>query len=213
MFNNNIINEIKNINNKIGTKNIIKNKKDINENINKENIKINLNNIKKITALDLSFSKTGIAKIDTEKKEIELNCLVGDGKKHQKFIEIQQSLKEYTLPELDKHIKGSNILIIEEPFPFGMFSSGLYALDTAVIQRYYEIEHYSFSPRTLEYIHNCRSHKKKQSVELVKSIIEILERNGYKIIKKSKGHDACEAFIYLIHFILLNLNIENNNMK
>lgn len=166
----------------------------------------------KIIALDLSFSKTGIARIDSKAKEIVLDALNGDGKKHQKFIDIQESLKEYTLPELDKVVKGNELLIMEEPFPFGMFSSGLYALDTSVYQRYGDIEKKTYNPRTLEYLHNCKSHKKNQSVELAKQIVETLRESGYSVTYKSKGNDACEAFIYLIHYIVSEYNREKKEI-
>lgn len=157
----------------------------------------------RICALDISFSCTGIAIFDSEKNTFLLDKLKGDGEKHQKFIDIQKTINTYTIPKLKEKLNDIDVLVIEEPFPFGCFSSGLYALDTSVCQAFYDKLDKTFTPRTLEYIHGCKSHKKSQSVSLAKDICLLLENNGYEILFKSKGNDACEAFLYLIHFMIL----------
>ena len=167
----------------------------------------------KIAALDISFSCTGIALYDSEYNLFILDKLKGDGEKHQKFMDIQKTINTYTIPNLKEKLKDIDILIIEEPFPFGCFSSGLYALDTAICQAFYEKLNNSFHPRTLEYIHGCKAHKKTQSVDLAKNICSLLENNGYEILFKSKGNDACEAFLYLIHFMMLENKLKPKDIE
>lgn len=158
----------------------------------------------KIASLDPSFSCTGIALFDSGKKEFTLTCLKGDGQKHKKFIDIQQSIHSYTIHNLENILEGIDSLITEEPFPFGMFSSGLFALDTAICQHFFTVLKQTYNPRTLEFIHSCKAHKKSQSVSLCNNLISILSDSGYSFIRKSKGNDAAEAFIYLIHYMLEN---------
>ena len=167
----------------------------------------------KICALDISFSSTGIAIYDSEYNCFILDKLKGDGTKHQKFIDIQKTINNYTLPNLKEKLKGIDVLVIEEPFPFGCFSSGLYALDTAICQVFFDKLDKTFTPRTLEYIHGCKSHKKSQSVILAKDICSILQKNNYEIIFNSKNNDACEAFLYLIHYMLLENKLTTEDIK
>ena len=160
-----------------------------------------------LSALDISFSNTGIAHIDIENKTITLSSLPGDKAPHKKFNEIQKSIHEYTLPQLCVHLAKTTFLVYEEPFPFGSFSSGLYALDTAIIQKFYHIPHFSYHPRTLEQIHKTNSHTKNQSKNLAFLLIQLFIWEGYEIIypdKKKIPHDTCEALIYACLYLSQN---------
>jgi hypothetical protein len=167
----------------------------------------------KICALDISFSCTGIAIFDSEKNTFTLDKLKGDGEKHQKFIDIQKTINTYTIPKLKEKLNDIDILVIEEPFPFGCFSSGLYALDTSICQAFYDKLDKTFTPRTLEYIHGCKSHKKSQSVSLAKDICSSLQKNNHEVIFNYKNNDACEAFLYLIHYMILENKLDSKDVS
>lgn len=155
-----------------------------------------------VCALDPSFSNTGIAKCDTERKTLVVDSVKGDGRKHSAFQDIQNSIHMHYMPMLSEKVAGTDALVTEEPFPFGSFSSGLYALDTAICQTFFGILKKTYNPRTLEFIHDCRKHGKSQSKELASGIIDVFRNSGYEVQTKTKGHDGAEALIYLVHYCL-----------
>lgn len=167
-----------------------------------------------ICALDPSFSNTGMAFLHPMRRLVLLDALKGDGRPHKRFTDIQESIASYTLPMLEERFlkEGVRHLYMEEPFPHGTFSAGLYALDTAIAQRFHPILRRSYNPRTLEHVIGVGRHTKEQSVSMALRLIDILRAHGYAVQwPKGKGrkgdipcHDACEAFIYLMHSVLLD---------
>lgn len=192
------------------------------------------NSIDKILALDLSFTSTGVSVVDFFQKSIFTRS-IKIGCKVKSFTGIQCSISQI-IDEIESEVIKNNIttIVMEEPFPCSIFSSGLYGLDSAVYQHFKKSIIMTYHPNTLKKLHGGK-YSKKDSITLATSIISKLCNNGFDFINESTinknehkdlfgnkttkdfhykiTHDECEAFLYAIYTAVLNNNVVLKNIE
>ena len=159
--------------------------------------------------LDPSYTRAGIAILDTETKEVTLTKL--EGKMNKNY---ENNWKE----ALDRCKSLSNLVstysveyaISEMPFPGAESSCGLYLLDgmlhyTLFLSKISKV--YVVHPSYLKHIHQGKYYK-SDSVNLFKELKVIFMKHGYSFNKNRIVNDEAEAFIFLVRLFVL-LNIDN----
>lgn len=154
----------------------------------------------KVIGLDVSFRRTGIALLDfSQKKWGTIN--VGVQSPGKSFTSNARSVREVSSLIL-RYASHADQVFMEEPFPGGEYSSGLYSLDTYLYLALQDLDVkiITYNPTTLKHIMGHRNPKKSESVALAKSIQSVLKNNDWST-KDTKRfpHDEAEAFIYAIY--------------
>lgn len=151
-----------------------------------------------IVGLDLSFTRTGVTVLDTEKSSF--GC-------YRESVEIKDKSFLGTLNAVEDLIGRVLVLpemfqaehfAVEEPFPGGEYSSGLFALDSLMIHELRERGKSvsTYNPTTLKHLIGHRSPKKSESVELMQNVaiaLELYDFTGHRIC-----HDEAESFLYAV---------------
>ena len=135
-------------------------------------------NIKVIASIDPSFTSTGFAAIDLDKKTIYTHA-IKIGCPDKGFDGMQASITQI-IDELKKDIESNNVdsLVHEQPFPGEMFSPALYGLDSVIFQTFKSIILHTYHPTVLRRIHGFK-YKKKDSKELALKCIDLLSNYKY----------------------------------
>lgn len=136
-----------------------------------------------IAGLDPSFTSTGVAVIDTEKKTIKTKAICF-GCPDKSFEGMQKSITAI-LWKLEQLLDSVDKIVMEQPFAGQIFSAGLYGLDSAIYQHFRKKIIHTFHPTSLRKIHG-KKYTKTDSKVLAKSIIKELEKNNYNYINELK---------------------------
>lgn len=147
--------------------------------------------------IDASFTRTGIAEISNGIVKTH-SCSNPIGEKTFKNVFLAaNSLAEEILKSLGD-LSGA-FIVLEEPFPGGTFSSGLYCLDSLILEKVLgRAEVALVHPTWLGYIHEKRKHSGTDSVNLTKELMVMLKTIGYKVPEKRISHDEAEAFLFSV---------------
>lgn len=151
-----------------------------------------------VLSADLSYTRTGLCLLNTEEHTLT-NLTIKTEPKDKSFRGTQSSIREI-LTQLRPLMERADHMVMEEPFPKSEYSSGLWALDTAVFQLASELPNIktlvTYNPSTLGHIHGTRKYNKSDSTNLANRLREELLTNHTKN-KKRITHDEAEATIYL----------------
>lgn len=154
-------------------------------------------------ATDISFTRMGITILDVESKNITLTCIKGNMGRDFPIVfrecfkrckSLSNILKDI---HIDKHIS-------EEPFPGGISSPGLYALDSMI---FYTVmmrgtkNIYTCHPSYLKHIHKG-DYSKSDSIKVAKDLIVIYNDCGYNVDKISFNNDIAESLIYMTRLMI-----------
>lgn len=162
-----------------------------------------------IISLDCSFTRTGIAILDTVEKKFYFETAsekIGE-RQFENVVHAAQSivsqLKTIFAPYGDDYD-----LIMEAPLPMSSMSAALYSLDTLIYNTFESHIKMTYNPATLRSKIHGRKYTKTDSQDLAYKYLKILEKSGYTIksdigTKKKITHDNAEAFLY-IHLYLHN---------
>lgn len=146
-----------------------------------------------IAGLDPSFTSTGVAILDTEKKTIKTKAICF-GCPDKSFIGMQNSITAI-LWELDTLLDEIDFLVMEQPFAGQIFSAGLYGLDSVIYQHFRDVIINTYHPTTLRKIHG-KKYTKKDSKHLATNIIDILEKEGYSYINNKQENKNGKVDMY-----------------
>lgn len=163
-----------------------------------------------LCGIDPSFRRTGLAIYSNGKIYIR-NCRTEPNKDksfqqvwydaRQQVVRIKKALKEYS----DRY----ECILSECPPPQGMFSPGLYALDTLLISILVNMtdEVRVVYPNYIGHVHGKRNYQKSESVSLAK---EMLDRLPLDVDSNSRiSHDESEAVIFLMRlFVFKGMYLE-----
>lgn len=156
-----------------------------------------------IIALDCSFTRTGIAILDTTEKKLYFETAsekIGE-KQFENVFHAAKSIVNQ-LKTIFEHYGDDYDLIMEAPLPISSMSAALYSLDTLIYNEFESHVKATFNPATLRSKIHGHKYEKKDSQNLANKYINILSNSMYKILsvmgtKRKICHDCCEAFLYL----------------
>lgn len=157
-----------------------------------------------LVGIDPSFKRTGISILVD--KDIYIDRY-GDSFDDKSVVSIfnESVLRVCNIIDIIKgHVKGDVKVISECPPPRGSYSPGLYGLDFLLYDSLIPIskEVNVLYPNYLSHVHGTRRYKKSDSLNLSKSIIDVLKNNGYSLhINHRLSHDESEAFIFLFRLM------------
>jgi hypothetical protein len=173
-----------------------------------------------ILAQDPSFAKLAFSLYDgkgtvyIDNCEFKLGECIGFEKVFNANIDIMKQYKD----KLTQNYNVNKTLFIDKIFseippPTGMFSAGLYSLDTYILDKLFEMnlqcsEIWTLPPSFLMTIHNMRKYKKSESTTLAKYLMnEVLkDRFEYKF-KGALNADRAESFLFLLRaFVKYDIN-------
>lgn len=132
-----------------------------------------------IAGLDPSFTSTGVAILDTEKKTIKTKAICF-GCPDKSFDGMQKSIIAI-IWELEGLLDDANKIVMEQPFAGQIFSAGLYGLDSAIYQHFRDRIVHTYHPTSLRKIHG-KKYTKTDSKHLAANVIEMLEKDGHSYI-------------------------------
>ena len=132
-----------------------------------------------IAGLDPSFTSTGVAILDTEKKTIKTKA-VCFGCPDKSFDGMQKSITAI-LWTLDELLENVDVLVMEQPFAGQIFSAGLYGLDSAIYQHFRKLIVHTYHPTSLRKIHG-KKYTKTDSKHLALDVISMLKDFEYAYI-------------------------------
>lgn len=156
-----------------------------------------------IIALDCSFTRTGIAILDTIEKKLYFETAsekIGE-KQFENVFHAAKSIVNQ-LKKIFESYGDDYDLIMEAPLPMSSMSAALYSLDTLIYNEFESHVKATFNPATLRSKIHGHKYEKKDSQNLANKYINILSNSMYKILsvmgtKRKICHDCCEAFLYL----------------
>lgn len=158
---------------------------------------------------DPSFTCYGVSVIDTENKKVYLNSFkLSPGSKKLKLItwaalNLIESIARYLG---DKNFLNRYTFISQEsPAPRAPGSSltMLWVLGTNVYREFGSLSKYEaidlYNVMAMRTLHNGKKHEKKDTMDLVVKILDIIKENGYSIIYDKKYDDGmADSFIYAL---------------
>lgn len=130
-----------------------------------------------IAGLDPSFTSTGVAILDTEKKTIKTKAICF-GCPDKSFDGMQKSITAI-IWELEQLLEGASVIVMEQPFAGQIFSAGLYGLDSAIYQHFRDRVVHTYHPTSLRKIHG-KKYTKTDSKHLTLNVLSLL--TDYKYI-------------------------------
>lgn len=173
-----------------------------------------------ILAQDPSFAKLAFSLYDGEGVVYLDNCdfSLGECIGFEKVFQANREILRQYLDKLSMSYGVNKNLFIDKIFseippPNGMFSAGLYSLDTFILDKLFDYnekctEIWTLPPSFLMTIHNTRKYKKSESVALAKYLMnDVLKgRFEYKF-KGALNADRAESFIFLLRaFVKYDIN-------
>lgn len=178
----------------------------------------------KYIAVDPSFTKTGIAALDTETKEILLKPITPEGKNATYKDTIERSALVTTGILEEIRVWDKVLILFEEPMVSSLKASSLGALSgvlaTTLLLLPNIIEVYTVNPVTITRLNSAlpykkQLNKKQLSQKVAEGLIELFKELNYNIILKTlkynkdglprvrkMSHDEAEALILLTVFLL-----------
>ena len=161
-----------------------------------------------LVGVDGSYTRTGLTVLDDVARTINMYALesvIGE----KTFPNHYRAARVISDGVLKKVPEGELIkVIIEEPFPGGEYSPGLYCLDTliisALISERMVVEVYSMHTSWLGHIFMTRNHTKTDSVKLAKEIIAVFVASGYSVPRTRITHDEAESLLFTSRLFVLN---------
>lgn len=162
-----------------------------------------------IISLDCSFTRTGIAILDTVEKKFYFETAsekIGE-RQFENVVHAAQSIVSQ-LKTIFESYGDDYDLIMEAPLPMSSMSAALYSLDTLIYNTFESHIKMTYNPATLRSKIHGRKYTKTDSQDLAYKYLKILDKSGYIIksdigTKKKITHDNAEAFLYL-HLYLHN---------
>lgn len=164
-----------------------------------------------ILAQDPSFAKLAFSLYDGEGTVYIDNCSfeLGDCIGFEKIFNANRDILQQYLTKLTRDYGVNSRIYIDKIFseippPNGMFSAGLFSLDTYILDKLYGFnkkcsEIYTLPPSFLMTIHNTRKYKKADSTTLARYMIEDILKDKFEFKYKGKlNADRAESFIFLL---------------
>jgi hypothetical protein len=164
-----------------------------------------------ILAQDPSFAKLAFSLYDgngniyLDNCEFKLGECIGFEKVFQANREIlKQYLEKLTLNYGVNSYLYINKIFSEIPPPNGMFSAGLYSLDTFILDKLFAFnkrcdEIWTLPPSFLMTVHNTRSYKKSDSTVLAKYFMNDILKDRFSFkFKGALNADRAESFLFLL---------------
>lgn len=173
-----------------------------------------------LIGLDPSFTRTGIAVLNTDSKKIFLRtcgcAITSNGeKKDFKHVlnaslgvihQIDEELKEIARDDNYSWSYKDAFMVCEEPLPLSLMSAALYCLDSLLINYFSTfVQIHTFNVSFLKHLKKQMGYDdkngngKKNSVELARKYIDLLIKKGWAIdCDNNLCHDCAEAFLYFI---------------
>jgi hypothetical protein len=164
-----------------------------------------------ILAQDPSFSKLAFSLYDGKDTIYLDNCnfKLGECVGFEKVFQANMSIWELYKDKLVKDYKVNKTLFIDKIFseippPVGMYSAGLFSLDTFILDRLFNFnpkctEIFTLPPSFLMTIHNVRKYKKGESTVLAKYLInDVLKDNFTFKFNGALNADRAESLFFLL---------------
>ena len=163
-----------------------------------------------IISLDCSFTRTGIAILDTVEKKFYFETAsekIGE-KQFENVVHAAQSIVSQ-LKTIFEPYGDDYDLIMEAPLPMSSMSAALYSLDTLIYNEFGKHIKKTYNPSTLRSKIHGRKYTKTDSQDLAYKYLNNLSKSMYTILsimgtKKKICHDCCEALLYM-HLYLKEL--------
>lgn len=175
--------------------------------------------------IDPSYSRTGVAYLDSETKEITFTVVSPEGTNKDYAMAVTRSAEIVYNTLLNLDYTQDTKIIFEEPLVSSLMASRLGILSgvvaTSLLLIPSIIEIYTIGPSVVasmnrrldNYKELKKLHKKRLSLEVVLSLLDILEADGYtihitqkrnkkgKLINRKLTHDEAEAFLILLQLL------------
>lgn len=150
-----------------------------------------------VLGLDISYKRTGFCEI--RDKKVTIGRVEGQAGKSFRDILGRTLAQTKEIIEAIPLTK-EHIVAVEEPFSGGMFSSGLFALDTLVCSELLKCVDtiWFYHPSALGFYVDKKDRTKTDSVNLSKVLLDFLIEEGFEINKTKLCHDEADATIYAI---------------
>lgn len=172
-----------------------------------------------IYGLDPSYKRTGIALYDSKCDQIQFSHCGLEANADKSFEQIYQDAVKQTTQIIEEmksmagdrwNAKQDIIVYSECPPPQGMFSPGLYALDSVLCYRLEKDKVdrlYRLYPTFMGHVHGTRKYAKSDSVKLM---YKLLLLGGFPEPTHRLSHDECEAGIFMMRGMEANGKLPQN---
>lgn len=157
--------------------------------------------------LDPSFTRTGISIYNVDEKSLQVCRVENKDLPAKKSFDNMFHLVNLTIRNILSRLPspdGNELIILSEvPPPSGQFSSGLYALDTALLREIsliYKSTIYIVPPTYIGSVHGTRKYNKSTSTILGNKLLSLF--SNVVMDKKNICHDESESLIFLIRLLV-----------
>lgn len=150
-----------------------------------------------VLGLDISYKRTGYCEI--KGKEVKIGRVEGEaGTSFRDILNRALIQSKEIIDSVD--ITDKHIVAVEEPFSGGMFSSGLFALDTLVCSEILKKTDtiWFYHPSALGFYIDKKNRTKTDSVVLAKTMLDIFIEEGFTVNRTKISHDEADATIYAV---------------
>jgi hypothetical protein len=164
-----------------------------------------------ILAQDPSFTKLAFSLYDGKETIYLDNCdfSLGECVGFEKIFNANREIMKQYLTKLVRDYKVNETLFIDKIFseippPNGMYSAGLFSLDTYVLDKLFTFnkqcdEIWTIPPSFLMTVHNIRKYNKKDSTTLAKYYMGDVLKNDLKfVIRGTMNADKAESLFFLL---------------